>query len=50
MNSGLANNDAKLFKDAEYKDFINTAMLFAEHGQLDYFKRLIDRNYSIETE
>lgn len=50
MNSGLANNDTKLFKDAEYKDFINTAMLFAEHGQLDYFKRLIDRNYSIETE
>lgn len=50
MNSGLANNDAKLFKDAEYKDLINTAMLFAEHGQLDYFKRLVDRNYSIETE
>lgn len=50
MNSSMENGDQLEYKNAEYDQLINTALLYHSNGRKEVFKKIIDEVYSIETD
>lgn len=50
MNGAVENNDKLEYKNAEYDQLLNNAMLYYSNGRKEEFKKIIDQIYSVETE